>query len=196
MTKFIQFSHRTFLVVSIAALSFVSACDTEDPVPANEEELITTVKLTFQKMALGQPSGDPLIFTWKDDDGVGPSEPVITPVTLDAHSTYVLTLALLDESTTPVTDVTEEVEEEAEAHQFFVLSEGVDLTTEYNDVDANGKPLGVSHTVSTDHSGTGKLTIILIHEPDKSASGVASGDPANAGGETDVRAEFEVTLVE
>ena len=66
----------------------------------------------------------------------------------------------------------------------------------YNDVDSNGKPLGISHTLSTDHFGSGTLTVILIHEPDKSAAGVANGDPTNAGGETDVQAEFEITVVE
>lgn len=187
---------RIISVSIAAALTLLISCDTEDPVPANEEELITTVKLTFQKMEAGQPSGGPEIFTWKDDDGSGPEEPVIVPVSLDAHSTYNLTIALLNESTTPVTNVTDEVEEEGSAHQFFIQVEGVDITSEYNDVDADGKPLGISHTISTDHSGTGTLTVILIHEPDKTAAGVANGDPTNAGGETDVQARFEVTILE
>ena len=196
MLNLTSFIHRLLSLSFIVMILFMSSCDTDDPVPANEEELITTVRLTFQKMASGQPSGGPQVFTWKDDDGSGPTEPVITPITLDAHSTYNLSVTLLNESTTPVTDVTDEVENESDAHQFFVLSGGVEITAEYNDVDTNGKPLGISHTITTDHFGTGTFTVILIHEPDKSAAGVANGDPTNAGGETDVHAEFEINIVE
>jgi len=188
--------NRSIAAVAVLTMVAFSSCDTKDPVPSNEEELITTVKLTFQKLAAGQPSGEPVVFTWKDDDGSGPIEPVITPITLDAHSTYWLNIALLDESTTPVTNVTTEVEDEAAAHQFFVRADGVDLTADYNDVDINGKPIGITHTISTDHFGSGTFTVILIHEPDKAAAGVANGDPTNAGGETDVQAEFEITIVE
>jgi hypothetical protein len=43
-------------------------------------------------------------------------------------------------------------------------------------------------------SSEGSLTIILRHEPDKSAPGVSEGDIANAGGETDIQLNFELII--
>ena len=37
--------------------------------------------------------------------------------------------------------------------------------------------------------------MILKHEPNKSAAGVAGGDVTNAGGETDAEMEFPITVI-
>jgi hypothetical protein len=48
--------------------------------------------------------------------------------------------------------------------------------------------------VSTGSPGAGTLRIILRHELNKSAAGVADGNPANAGGDTDLDITFAVTI--
>ncbi|HEX8529563.1 MAG TPA: hypothetical protein VF646_06050, partial [Cytophagales bacterium] len=54
----------------LAALVLLSACDSDDPELENQEELITTVRLTFTP-----PSGTPVIATWEDLDGDGGGAP-------------------------------------------------------------------------------------------------------------------------
>jgi hypothetical protein len=64
----------------------------------------------------------------------------------------------------------------------------------HNDMDEDGNPIGLSTTVNTSDAGTGNLTIILRHEPVKTNSGVADGDPTNAEGETDIEVTFNYTV--
>src|SRR5688572_22745825 len=92
----------TALLVLVATI-FLSACDSDDPKPVVDQELITTVKITFKKAGVAE---DPVTFVWKDIDGSGSGAPVIDPISLDAHSEYTYTLTLLNESVTPVEDVT------------------------------------------------------------------------------------------
>lgn len=176
-----------------ATLLLLSGCNNEDedPIIENEEELITTVVLTF--------SNDDGAFTaeWKDEDGDGAMDPVVDDIMLETGKTYNVTLKLLNESVTPAENITEEVEEEAGEHQFFfVVSNGLDLAVAYDDEDADGNPVGLTNTFTAGEAGTGTLTVILRHEPNKTAGGVADGDPANAGGETDIETTppFNITI--
>ena len=61
-------------------------------------------------------------------------------------------------------------------------------------MDGNGDPVGLMTQLMTGSAGTGQLTILLRHEPDKSAMGVAQGDPTNAGGETDINVVFDIVV--
>jgi len=70
----------------------------------------------------------------------------------------------------------------------------LNLTYTYGDQDGNGNPIGVIGTVETGSASTGNLSVVLVHEPNKSASGVSDGDITNAGGEEDVRVTFMVTV--
>lgn len=175
------------------ALLFVLAisCDNDDPEPVNEEELITTVKLTFTPSG----GGTAVVATFQDFDGAGGNSPIITNPTLAANTSYSVTVQFLDETQNPSEDVTEEVEEEAEEHQvFFQVASGLNFTYSYNDEDGNGNPIGLAGTVQTGAASNGNLQVVLLHEPNKTASGVAAGDLTNAGGEEDVRVTFAVTI--
>jgi hypothetical protein len=180
----------------IATLLPLVSCDNDDPDPVNEEELITTVKLTFQKLdAMSAPTGNPITYSWQDIDGSGANAPVINSIMLNANSTYTVTIALLDESKNPVEDISEEVEEEGEAHQFFFQkSATLNLNTTYGDLDSNSFPIGLKNTITTTNASTGTLTVTLRHEPVKDAAGVKDGNMANAGGDTDVEAVFPATI--
>ena len=61
-------------------------------------------------------------------------------------------------------------------------------------MDDDGNPIGLSLTLTTGAAGTGKVTVTLIHEPMKDASGVSGGDIANAGGEEDIAQTFNVVV--
>jgi hypothetical protein len=188
------FSENLVIFFPLLICAVLAGCDPEDPVPVEEQELITTVNISFTKV--GTTDG-PIIFSWRDLDGSGPDAPAIEPIVIDAHSTYTVTLELLNESGSPAEDVTSEIEEESEDHQFFFSFNNVDeVVLTYDDVDGKGKPVGIKSIISTEHFGTGTLGIILLHLPDKNGIGVSEGNPANAGGETDLDIQFPLTIEE
>ena len=156
---------------------------------SNEGELITTVKYTLKP----QPDGNSVVFLFRDLDGDGGNPPVITTGPLKPETIYSGTLELLNEAEMPVEDITEEVENEGNEHQFFFTSTN-NISVKYDDSDLNGKPVGLKTILTTGIAGTGKIKIILRHLPDKNASGVANGDITNAGGETDIEIEFNVVV--
>ncbi|WP_235298001.1 type 1 periplasmic binding fold superfamily protein [Portibacter marinus] len=166
------------------------SCEKEEPVIPNEEELITTVNLTLTPAG----NGIPVQFTFVDIDGDGGEEPTITGGTLMANQTYFGELELLNEAETPAEDITQEIQEEAEEHQFFFQSEIEDLEFVYIDQDENGFPIGLNTRISTGNPDTGQIIITLKHEPNKAGDGVSDGNLLNAGGETDIEIRFPVTI--
>ncbi len=185
----------------LLAVFTLPACNTEDPEPENDEELITTVKLTFTPTGSGQT----VTGTWQDTDGVGGSAPLVSKINLARNTTYTVRTELLNESASPVQNITQEVESEKEDHQFFYQASGGVFTTAtgstqpftYKDTDKNGRPVGLSVEMKTGNSaGNGTLKVILRHQPKKDAAGVAAGDITNAGGETDAETTppFEVAV--
>jgi len=180
------------LFASLAmATALLSSCKKDDLIIPNEEELITTLNYTL----VSQSTSDTVLLSFVDLDGPGGNDPVITGGTLTPNTMYDGTIEVLNEQTLPAEDITEEVIEEAEEHQFFFLNAGgLDLIPSYTDTDADGNPLGVTTTISTNSNSSGQLTVILRHEPNKSASGVPQGEITNAGGETDIEVVFDVDI--
>lgn len=179
---------KLFSILMLGLLVFIS-CEKDDPEIPNEEELITTVTYTLTPAS----GGSAVQLVYKDLDGDGGSAPVITTGILQSGTTYSGTLELLNETETPAGNLTEEIEEEGDEHQFF-FSSTTNITVAYNDGDANGKPVGLETLLTTGDAGMGKLKIVLRHQPDKNASGVSEGNISNAGGETDIEIEFDVTI--
>jgi hypothetical protein len=187
---------KQFFTYSIIALSFIfTACSDDDPtpVPVNEEELITTMTITLSP----EPNGTDIILKTIDTDGDGGNDPDVTVSgNLISGITYNGSIELLDESNpNDVENITEEVQEESDEHQFFyTVGSGLDVTTSYKDEDGNGLPIGVEFTLVANATSSGDLTFTLRHEPNKSAAGVASGDITNAGGETDITETFSISV--
>ena len=173
----------------VMAISIFTACEKDDPVVPNEEELITT--LTYTLSATG---ADPVVLSFTDLDGDGGNAPTINGGTLAANTTYTGSIDLLNETETPAESITEEIEEEQEEHQFFYAASGLDLTIAYTDADANNQPVGLTTTITTGDAGSGNLTVTLRHEPNKDGAGVAAGQIENAGGETDIEVTFPITI--
>lgn len=189
-----KFQIKALLVFSlITTIFFTLGCSSDDPTPINEEELITTLRVTF--VGTGTTTGT-VIATFTDLDGPGGNDPVITnPVTLQGNGTYSVSVEFLNEAESPAEDITEEVSEESDEHQvFFVVSNALNMSYQYSDTDSNNRPLGLSGFVTTAAASTGTLQVLLIHEPNKSAQGVANGDPTNAGGETDISVSFNMSI--
>ncbi len=177
------------LLAFVTAFTFIS-CDKDDPVIENEEELITTVNYTLTPT----DGGEAIVLTFQDLDGDGEMVPMISSGLLGAGKTYNGVLELLNESDSPAENITEEIQEEDEDHQFFFQTDIAGLVVAYSDTDADGNPVGLSTTVTTDAAASGSLTIILLHEPVKTADGVSAGDITNAAGESDIEVVFPIDV--
>ena len=169
---------------------FITSCKKDDPIIENEEELITTLIYTLTPEA----GGDPVVLSFQDLDGDGAMPPTITGGTLVANTSYNGSLQLLNESVNPAEDITVEVQEEAEEHQFFFENTISGLSIAYTDEDENGHPIGLSSKITTTGPGSGTITVTLRHEPIKTAAEVSTGDITNAGGETDIEVTFNVVV--
>jgi hypothetical protein len=147
-----------------------SACK-KDKTEENEEEVITTVALTF----LAQGSTTPLVYTYDDADGPGGSNPVINDIVLAPNKTYSVSIAFLNKTVNPVENITEEVEEENKAHRiYYQPSAGVNLAVSNLNNDDSGLPLGLTSTWTTTAASTGTIKITLRHyaaePPNKAAN--------------------------
>lgn len=154
-----QFVHLS-LVALLAVTSF-TACK-KDKGEANEEEVITTLQLTFTP----DGGGSPLVYKFEDADGPGGAAPVIDQVVLAPNETYEVALQLLNKTVNPAEDITAEVEEEGDAHRFYYSpAAGSHITVSDLDKDANGIDLGINSTWTTGAAATGSIRITLRHYP-------------------------------
>ena len=182
---------NTIKITKLLAILFISiftftACsdDDDDHDHESEEELITTVKYTLTN------GSDVVTLKFSDPDGDGEIEPIYeVSGNLTANSTYTGMIELLNETESPVEDITEEVKDEADEHEFFYTSNVSGLAITKTDTDVNGNPLGVETSLITTGEGSGTLTIVLKHEPTKPNTG-----SEDAGGSTDVEITFNVTI--
>lgn len=198
---------RLFLL-SLPLLALGACKDAEDPHGHDENEVITTVVLTFTPTG----GGGSLEFTWADPEDDG--SPVIDDVTLSDAADYDLTIQFLNELASPAEDLTEEVADESDEHQVFVLgsavqgpatgdSAGAVITHRYDDADGNGDPIGLANGVETIMPGSGELQIVLRHLPPENdtpvktatlADDVATGGLSAIGGSTDADVSFDLTV--
>lgn len=188
-----------FLSAAIVATLLVVSCSKDDddnntkaPEEVNEEEVITTLIATLTPVPPA-PQGAvlaPIELKYYDEDGDGPKDPVITGGTLSANTVYNGVIKLLNETESPAEDITEEVKEEADEHQFFyTVGTGLNVTAVATDKDSKDLPLGVEFKLTTTTASTGKLTFTLRHEPKKPNTGLE-----DAGGATDIATTFDIVV--
>ena len=181
-----------FLTLALISILSFNACSSDDdtlPTPVNEEEIITTVNVTLTPQGT---EGTVITLQKQDLDGDGPNAPTFNVSgDLIAGVIYDGTIELLNETDNPAEDITEEVEEESDDHQFFyTLNGGLDLTTTYTNFDNDGNNLGTEFILEAGAVSNGTLTFTLRHEPTKPNTGLS-----DAGGETDVEATFSLNIL-
>lgn len=177
------------LILVLIAVVF-AACDSTHPSDEGpgEEELITRVVVTLTG------DGQTVTATANDPDGDGVNLQ-IDAITLAAGTTYTGTIDLLNDlaSDPAEQDVSAEVEEEAEQHQFFfTVGGGIAgrVTVTITDQDDNGLPVGLHFTVNVSGGGaaSGTLRVILSHFDAQPKDGTTMSD------ETDVDVTFPVNI--
>lgn len=184
---------RSFLLPTITLFFFVlltlSSCQKDPDIP-NEEEVITTLVYTLTPVA----GGTPVVFSFADPDGDGGDDPVTTNGVLQSNTTYQGVITLFNETVKPTEDVHPEVLAEGNEHQLFYENTLNNITLTYVDQDTDGNDLGLTTTFTTGTAEQGNLTVILRHEPNKTATGIAIDNATPAGGETDIEVTFNVDI--
>ena len=173
------------LLFGTAAL-FTQCKDSGDEVEIDDEnELITSVSLKFTEQGTTNVS----TFSYKDPDGEGGNLPTqFDTIALKPNTTYTLAIELLDESKTPVVDITSEVNEESYEHLFiYTPSPASLLTYTYGDKDANSFPIGLTGTAVSGAAGTGTLKVQLRHQP-------GAKDGTTTPGSDDVNLDFALEV--
>ena len=168
-------------------LYFSCSDDDDAPEPINEEEVITTMTVTLVNH---QNGNDVVTMQTQDLDGDGPNAPVVTvsgPLT--AGTSYSGSIVWLNEMEDPAENVTEEIVEEQDEHQVFFSAAGVGMEFVYMDFDSNGNPVGTQFVLAPLGTGSGSVTITLVHEPAKPNDGLDT-----AGGSIDIQTTFPVTV--
>lgn len=202
---------RAFLPIFISlSLPAVVACGGDGGdggESGNENEVITTVALTFTPVG----DGTPMTFEFDDPDGDGGAPPSVDSIGL-APGSFTLAVRFENRLEDPPEDITEEVVDESDEHQIFFTGSGVDgpasdnpgapLAHAYTDEDTLGLPVGIVNSI-TATAGSGDLTVTLRHVPpiggasvktEELASQVRDGGFSSIGGSTDAQVTFPVTV--
>ncbi|WP_299706728.1 hypothetical protein [uncultured Pontibacter sp.] len=183
---------RPYLTLALAGslLAFTSCDDHGDEPHSHEEgELITTVTLTMTP----QDGGTPITATYRDVDGRGGDDPVMTPanVVLQAGTVYNTNITLMDDSH-DAEDLTAEIRAEGAEHElFFEPSPAGLVTVTKTDRDSNNRPIGLESTIETSQTAqAGTLHVVLKHQP----GGLKTDNSTVNTGETDVDVTYSITL--
>ncbi len=182
MTKFIKTLNLKYILPALLLGLMVSCTDDpagNDEEGPGEEELITEISLSLEG-----DDGSTTAVSWSDEDGLGGNDPEIGTLHLQAGATYTGSIELLNTTESPAEDITAEVREEAEEHQFFYAAEGSvsdRLTIEITDTDANDLPIGLAYsiTVSEGDAASGTLNVVLNHYDDTPKDGTTRSNESD-----------------
>lgn len=183
---------KLYLFGLLALTMTIASCKKENPKPVetppppvNEEELITTFRIT-----LTDPDGinPTVIATFRDIDGPGGNAPeLFDTIRLKPNAVYHAAIQFLNEAANPAEDITEEIAEEAEDHLICFNISGVNTYIVRTDSDGTYE-IGLASTWTTTAASQGKVLITLRHQP-----GIKNGSCDV--GDSDIELDF-VTIIE
>ena len=199
-----KFISLAFLIVVIPVFFACEGHDDDVNSPIEPEtELITDLRITL----INPATQDTVLAVFSDPDGPGGIPPTVTPLILHytgENDKYFARIEVLDSSNpNDVEQITPEIQEEADMHQFFYIpnaeaNEVVGVSYDPEEAkDSNGRPVGISSIwqLSGLTNQNEKVTIVLRHQPNKGGVGVSEGDITNAGGETDIEVTFQLQIL-
>ena len=175
---------RTLAAIFFGTL-LVSGCDSSEPDDGiGEEELITRVVITLSG------GGETVTAEASDPDGDGTDFQIDT-ISMTDGVTYQGQIELFDDPNSE--NVTDEIEAEAEEHQFFYTVAGGlagRVSVVITDEDANGLPVGLEFEIADSGQGpaSGTLRVVLSHYDASPKNGIDRSD------ETDVDVTFPVVI--
>ena len=206
-------------LLTLLSVAFLAACGDDvgddhdhdghdhDGHDHDPNEVMTTVKLTFTA-----GDGTSFVASWADPENDG--SPVIDDIVLTNGETYTVTVEVINELEDPAEDITPEILDEKDEHQFFFYgtavqgpshtdNAGAPISHTYGDTDTQGLPVGLTNTFVASNTGTGTLEVLLRHMPPVNGSAIkvagladvmdASGS-TELPGSTDIDVDFNVTV--
>lgn len=182
---------NTVMLIAFALATIWTGCKKDkDPVdvpppPGNEEEVITTMKLTFVDSS---NTSTIKYATFRDPDGDGGlSFDIFDTIKLDANKTWITTILLLNETISPADTISNEVLDEGVDHLFCFTPTGTSATVLKTDVDNNGFPIGLQTKWYSTVTGNGTMQVELRHQP-------GTKDGTCTLGDTDISVTFQVIV--
>lgn len=183
-----------FMKIATGLLIFgvlVTSCKKDKVQEPNDEEIITTMKLTFVPVG----GGTTLTYQFRDADGAGGAAPTQDEIVLAPSQSYNVTVQILNETKSPAEDITLEVAAEADAHRFYYEPEaGSNIVVSGLDNDGNGVPVGITGTWTTSTTAIGKIKVTLRHyggtPPGKAVEDLVNSSKSN----TDIEIEFNTKI--
>ena len=182
-----------FTLILALMIAFTTGCKKDDDSPqpsdptsppVNEEELITSVILSFVDTAGVEPSVE---YAFRDPDGDGGNTPTqFDTIRLTSNTYYDVTIQLLNESETPAEDITLEVQDEDDEHLFCYTPSNTNVSIVRTDSDGTYE-VGITTRWFTGATANGETTVVLKHQP-----GVKDGTCPP--GDTDVEVTFTTEI--
>ncbi|MFZ4796612.1 MAG: hypothetical protein ACOYMA_03905 [Bacteroidia bacterium] len=161
-------------IIAIFTFSSCSKDDPKQPLATNPQEVLTTILVQGFNQNDSLNINYQFAYKWEDLDGDGGNLPKIDTINLDSGIVYKCKIIILDKTKTPFDTVSNAIEEEKNAHQFF-FSPSANLTEKINveilDFDTNipSLPVGLSFLLNTKNNQSfmlpiiGNLNVVLSH---------------------------------
>ncbi len=178
------------VVLFLFFTSLFFSCKKEDLEPVDDNELITTVELTFT-----DTNKKVSTFSFQDKDGDGKTPPEkFDKIVLDKNMSYSLEINVYDETKNPMVNITEQIKLESDVHLFvFKIAPASLFNLKATDKDKNGLPIGLLSSGTTQNAmGSGKLNLILKHQPPINGKAVKTG--SESGGSSDIDLIFDLSI--
>lgn len=186
----------TVFLVSALILGalIMGGCSETSPGPDNQvdHDVVTTVTFTLRPTTGGT---DSLVYVWEDIDGVGGNGPNrIDTMKLKAGVLYSCSVKLENRSVSPTMDITSEIEEQLDNHQFIYTLPVQYGTVTILDKDSRNLPVGLNFDLqSTTDAELALSTFMMSLYHYENATDKVAGVP---GSETDVSIEMPVRVLE
>lgn len=184
---------KQHLLWLIAITMLATACnnDEENVDPTEDNERITTVALEFTNKAATSERVTATI-DGLSADGTQPNSTSAT-VLLKPNTAYSMRILMSDKTQMPATDISALIKAEANEHLLIYRpTTGLNMTVTPNDRDTNPAPgpypIGLTADVTTGVASSGKLNVVLRHQPDNTKNGTATP------GTSDLDVTFDVMV--
>jgi len=158
---------NTLLLSVVSFLVPVTSCNNgeQNVAPTDDNEAITTATLTLTNKA---NSNDVVTATVENLNTTADFSKAT--LNLKANTIYTGVISLLDKTKTPALDATTEIKEKANEHLFvYTPTPASLLTITLTDKDTNPAPgpypIGLTTEIKTGSAGSGKLKVVLRHQP-------------------------------
>jgi len=187
-----MYKYSLLAISTLFSLIFLTNCGS-DPLVLDPQQKITLLTYTLTPMSGGQS----VVFNYENEDGSQSSNGIVNGGTLSMSTMYKGEIEIFAISNDTIANITESIRQDGINNQFFYtsLNPAILVTYDDNDVDADGKPIGILTNLTTvNNTAEGNLTLTLKHDPDKDGLSVSTGNVTASMGRTDIEINFPVIV--